>query len=1067
MHKTTTLNFLKKIAILVLFLLGFTAQAQLADFTFSVTKTNETCESNGTLTFSVQNTIPGATITYSVFLLPNTATPITVTTQNNYTGLNSGNYLIIATQDFSGQNNSKQQTVSILDQVVQLQYQLQGQNAVCLNNGTITVITTQGQAVNYEIISGPILKPLQTSNIFTGLAAGVYLIRVYDTCGNGVTQTYTLFESLSSINIAPVNNITIIDCEHAVINQTINAGEGVIFYPLTILYTITLPNGNTETVSQTLNSGNDSFITISQNIPITIGETVTYTLSISDGCGNTFSGSGSLAVPTTVPNLFTINNGCGLNGYKVQNATNVIVIEAPAAFTQALPYIVPTSGNNEYPLTNFPPGEYKLEVTNLCGVVSFITFTVVPSNIGPPTIAVRLGCENGVGSLKIAGSVDLISAQIISAPANSGFTFPSDISNLLYGSPAGISMNNLVPGTYSFQVVDLCGTSHNLSATIQGYTEVKTITVLEHCGSYDLFLNHITTPFVAMTYHLQKYFTNGNYWGHPVTGAVNSDMPLGNNAIKYNIASSGHFRVIGKNFIYGNGGPSVNCVLTIGEFDFYSLPKINAVYSFACDAGGFNVYVDALGIADLNYKIIAKNGQPFTIDNLTNPLFSNLQAGIYTFQLIDGCSNILAADYEVGGAQNFDITAENLCPQQNATLSVVNFDFLEYQWWKGNDTTAILSTTNSLIIPNFIPTTDSGLYHVRIFYSGSPNTCIDIQKDFSIDKNDYVLNAGENTAISFCGNQGTIDLMTLLNGNPGANGTWQNLSNAGSLTNSTWDATNLAQGIYNFKYTITGLCNITAAATLQITINTIPENINIGEIMPICAGETIQLSTDSIANASYFWQGPNGFSSTFQNPTIENASYLNAGEYTLSVNIGTCQVEPVSITVEVLALPEFIISGNCVKDNSDYELFAQPADVSLNPDDFSYSWHSPLENIGTSNPISILGQESGIYSVTITDKEGCSIVLNYEVKGTVCKIPKGISPNADGDNDSFDLAGFNVKRLIIYSRYGRNVYEKRNYTNEWHGQDYNNRKLPAATYYYYIETESGESFTGWVFVIRS
>jgi gliding motility-associated-like protein len=84
----------------------------------------------------------------------------------------------------------------------------------------------------------------------------------------------------------------------------------------------------------------------------------------------------------------------------------------------------------------------------------------------------------------------------------------------------------------------------------------------------------------------------------------------------------------------------------------------------------------------------------------------------------------------------------------------------------------------------------------------------------------------------------------------------------------------------------------------------------------------------------------------------------------------------------------------------------------------------------------------------------------------MCKIPKGISPNGDGENDSFDLAGFSVKNLIIYSRDSRIVYEKSNYINEWHGQDFKNRKLPPATYYYHLETESGEELVGWVFIIR-
>lgn len=1066
MQKNIENNLFSKICVLFFILFCSFSQAQLADFSFSVVKTNETCESNGTLTFSVQNTTPESVITYSIYLLPNTVNPITATTQSSYTGLNSGDYLIIATQYLFGSSNSQQQSVTILDQVVALQYQLEGQNAICINNGTITVLVTQGQAVNYEIISGPILKSLQTSNVFTGLSAGVYLVRVYDICGNGVVQTYTLFESPSAINISPVNTITIIDCEHAIISQTISAGDGVIFYPLNLVYTITLPNGETNTISQTLTSGNDNLLTIDQNIPITIGETVQYTLNIVDGCGTVFNGSGTLSIPVSTPSLSTIPNGCGANDYMVKKASNVVVIEAPAEFGQALPYEVPTSGDNEYPMINYAPGNYKLEVTDLCGTVTIIEFSVTASNVAVPVISVRLGCENGVGSLKIAGSVNIISAQLISAPSNANFVTPMDVSALLFGSPQGLYMNNLTLGEYSFSVVDECGTTHNLSAVIQSYQEVKTVNVIEHCGSFDLFLNHVTTPNVGMTYFFQKFYPDGNYWGHPITAVQDGDLPLTNNSTKYNIASSGHFRIIGKNFIYGNGASSVNCVLVIDEFDFYSLPKINSVFSFACDAGGFDVFVAAVGVSDLKYRIVSKNGIPFFIDNMLDPLFLNLASGTYTFLIEDGCSNILVADFEVGSTQNFPVLAEYLCPQLNAKLSVPDFYFLSYQWWKGSDNTTILSTSSSLNLPNFNPIADSGNYHVRIYYAASPNSCIDIQTDYLIEVTDYVLNAGENTTKQYCGNPGSIDLFSILNGNPDPNGTWEELSNSGFLNGSTWNSSSINNGTFNFKYTITGLCNEVDAAIIQITINSIPENTAITVNPLICAGQTIDLSTDYIANASYFWQGPNGFTSTVQNPSIENATGLNEGIYTLVIKLNSCESEPISTNVKVTTIPEFRISGNCVNNDSDYELKVEPVDANLNPDDFTYSWSSPSICLGSSNAISILGKEAGIYKVTITDNSGCSDVFSYEVKGTVCKIPRGVSPNNDGENDTFNLAGFDVKKLIIYSRYGRIVYEKKNYLNEWHGQDYNGRYLPDATYFYHIETYSGEEFVGWVYVIR-
>ena len=101
MQKIIKIDVFRKICISFFILFSTLSQAQLADFSLSVVKTDETCESNGTLTFSVQNTTPQSIITYSIYLLPNTINPVIVTTQNNYTGLNSGNYLIIATQNLN------------------------------------------------------------------------------------------------------------------------------------------------------------------------------------------------------------------------------------------------------------------------------------------------------------------------------------------------------------------------------------------------------------------------------------------------------------------------------------------------------------------------------------------------------------------------------------------------------------------------------------------------------------------------------------------------------------------------------------------------------------------------------------------------------------------------------------------------------------------------------------------------------------------------------------------------------------------------------------------------------
>jgi gliding motility-associated-like protein len=82
-------------------------------------------------------------------------------------------------------------------------------------------------------------------------------------------------------------------------------------------------------------------------------------------------------------------------------------------------------------------------------------------------------------------------------------------------------------------------------------------------------------------------------------------------------------------------------------------------------------------------------------------------------------------------------------------------------------------------------------------------------------------------------------------------------------------------------------------------------------------------------------------------------------------------------------------------------------------------------------------------------------------------IPQGISPNGDGLNDSFDLNSLDISSLIIYNRYGTEVFLKTNgYTNEWFGQDKNGNKLPTGTYYYALTFVDGTVKASWVYLNR-
>jgi large repetitive protein len=105
-------------------------------------------------------------------------------------------------------------------------------------------------------------------------------------------------------------------------------------------------------------------------------------------------------------------------------------------------------------------------------------------------------------------------------------------------------------------------------------------------------------------------------------------------------------------------------------------------------------------------------------------------------------------------------------------------------------------------------------------------------------------------------------------------------------------------------------------------------------------------------------------------------------------------------------------------------------------------------------------------NLTVTNGSGCSIQEPYIVQTDFCQIPKGVSPNGDGKNDTFDLSGLNPKLVQIFNRYGVKVFEGANYTNQWYGQTNDGDELPAATYFYVAELNSGETKTGWVYLAR-
>lgn len=78
---------------------------------------------------------------------------------------------------------------------------------------------------------------------------------------------------------------------------------------------------------------------------------------------------------------------------------------------------------------------------------------------------------------------------------------------------------------------------------------------------------------------------------------------------------------------------------------------------------------------------------------------------------------------------------------------------------------------------------------------------------------------------------------------------------------------------------------------IQMYINCcVTPTITTGSNSPICAGQPLNLTTTANPTGAYTyaWTGPNGFTSTLQNPTIATPTLAAAGNYTVVVTIPNC-----------------------------------------------------------------------------------------------------------------------------------------------------------------------------------
>ena len=468
--------YLRSILILLLCSLSSYSYSQLTAFSLDVIPTAETCTSNGSIQMNVSNPTAGSEIRYKLYLAPDFENHIAETMASSFLTLQAGTYRIRATQSLAGQFSMQEKDVVVDDLVEPLDYEMTDSVAFnCDVTATLTVIVLAGNPTFYEIISGPVLRPLQTSNEFTNLTSGTYLVRVFDDCNDALSKAYTFVIGNNDFSIgSPVLPEIFTSCSSVdITNQITSNTAAPILYPLVINYTVFAPDGSVaQNLSQNLSSGSASNLELLQNINLFGNQLFSVKIEVTDNCGNTFSEEFEINPnPKLIVQQQTAD--CGELFFTV-TLTNyrppfTLSFTAPTGFN-------PVSFNTNYPgpyqtspvtfgsIDNtIPFGDYIVTVEDACGRTAQSDFSLIEKPLKPAVIAVNNGCNSNFGRVRILipNSRKIVAISMTEAPAAFPGVLP--VNMISFVNAAGVFNNpNLPVGEYTFFLTDSCGDTYTV-----------------------------------------------------------------------------------------------------------------------------------------------------------------------------------------------------------------------------------------------------------------------------------------------------------------------------------------------------------------------------------------------------------------------------------------------------------------------------------------------------------------------------------------------------------------------------------------------------------------------------
>ena len=327
--------------------------------------------------------------------------------------------------------------------------------------------------------------------------------------------------------------------------------------------------------------------------------------------------------------------------------------------------------------------------------------------------------------------------------------------------------------------------------------------------------------------------------------------------------------------------------------------------------------------------------------------------------------------------------SSTICAGQTLNLTASSPDAgVTYSWTGPNGFTSSLQNPS---IPA-ITLLGAGTYSVTATVAGCTSSAGTIT--ITVNPTPIAPTAGSNSPV--CANA-TISLTS--NTVAGATYSWTGPS---AFTSALEDptiasATAAMAGTYSLTVTVAGCTS--PVATTTVVVNPTPAAPTVGSNSPVCANATINLTSNTVAGATYSWTGPNAFTSALEDPTIATATAAMAGTYSLTVTLAGC-TSPIATTVVVVnPTPAAPIAGS----NSPVCAGATILLTSNTVAGATYSWTGPAAFTSAledpTRPVATAAM-AGTYSLTVT-VAGCTSPIATTV---VVVNPTPVAPTAGSNS---------------------------------------------------------------------